>query len=70
MLNRSKTGRKPLQVRLTSAGHEGSLTVHTFSSGKRGGGDTWNDARLQCSQLRADLSLSLQEFSDQTFNGF
>lgn len=69
-LNRSKTGRKTLQLCLTSTGQEGSLTVHPFSSGKRSGEDTWNDARLQCSQLGADLSLLLQELIYHTFNGF
>lgn len=31
--------------------------------------ETWNEARLKCSQLTAELSLLLQEFIDRTFNG-
>lgn len=55
-----RDGEKTQQLCLTSAGQEGSLTVHPFSSGKRSGEYIWSGARLQCSQPGDELNLLLQ----------
>lgn len=61
-------GKSSSPVQSKREAQKGSLTT-SILIWQKDRGETWNDARLQCSQLRAELSLLLQEFIDQTFNG-